>query len=90
MLRLLIVLISLLTVYSFHVSNRNVQYQSLTKFKMNYENEIGAQPPLGFWDPLGLLKNANQGRFDRLRYVETKHGRICMLAIVGHMVMIHT
>ena len=24
--------------------------------KMGFENEIGAQPPLGFWDPLGLLK----------------------------------
>ena len=46
---------------------------------------IGAQPPLGFWDPLGLLKDADQARFDRLRYVETKHGRICMLAILGHL-----
>eukprot|EP00981_Chlorochromonas_danica_P000475 scaffold98_cov248-Ochromonas_danica.AAC.16 len=52
----------------------------------SFENEIGAQPPLGFWDPLGLLKNANRARFERLRYVETKHGRICMLAILGHMV----
>ena len=37
---------------------------------------IGAQPPLGFWDPLGLLATADQARFDRLRTVETKHGRI--------------
>ena len=44
------------------------------------------QPPLGFWDPLGLLKDADQERFDRLRYVETKHGRIAMLAILGHLV----
>jgi hypothetical protein len=54
--------------------------------KMNYENALGAQPPLGFWDPLGLLKDADQERFDRLRYVETKHGRISMLAILGHIV----
>jgi hypothetical protein len=40
----------------------------------------------GFWDPLGLLKNADQARFERLRYVETKHGRIAMLAILGHLV----
>ena len=40
----------------------------------------------GFWDPLGLLKDADQSRFDRLRYVETKHGRIAMLAILGHLV----
>ena len=54
--------------------------------KMSYENAIGAQPPLGFWDPLGLLKDADQERFDRLRTVETKHGRIAMLAILGHIV----
>jgi hypothetical protein len=54
--------------------------------KMSFEDAIGAQAPLGFWDPLGLLKDADQGRFDRLRYVETKHGRISMLAILGHLV----
>lgn len=53
---------------------------------MSFEDAIGAQPPLGFWDPLGLLKDADQERFDRLRYVETKHGRISMLAILGHLV----
>ena len=34
---------------------------------MGFESEIGAQPPLGFWDPLGLLADADQERFDRLR-----------------------
>eukprot|EP00595_Chromulina_sp_UTEXLB2642_P002803 CAMPEP_0196767534 /NCGR_PEP_ID=MMETSP1095-20130614/41723_1 /TAXON_ID=96789 ORGANISM="Chromulina nebulosa, Strain UTEXLB2642" /NCGR_SAMPLE_ID=MMETSP1095 /ASSEMBLY_ACC=CAM_ASM_000446 /LENGTH=171 /DNA_ID=CAMNT_0042135963 /DNA_START=668 /DNA_END=1183 /DNA_ORIENTATION=- len=52
----------------------------------NFENEIGVQPPLGFWDPLGLLKDADQERFERLRTVETKHGRIAQLAILGHLV----
>ena len=54
--------------------------------KMSFESELGAQPPLGFWDPLGLLNDADQERFDRLRTVETKHGRISMLAILGHIV----
>ena len=27
-----------------------------------FEAEIGAQPPLGFWDPLGLLDDADQVR----------------------------
>lgn len=27
-----------------------------------------------------------QERFDRLRYVEIKHGRIAMLAVLGHIV----
>jgi len=54
--------------------------------KMSFESEIGAQPPLGFWDPLGLLANADQERFDRLRLVETKPGRIAQLAILAHLV----
>lgn len=58
--------------------------------KMNFENELGAQAPLGFWDPLYWLENADQERFDRLRYVEIKHGRICMLAILGHLTQVST
>jgi hypothetical protein len=54
--------------------------------KMSFESEIGAQPPLGFWDPLGLLTDADADRFERLRTVETKHGRIAQLAILGHIV----
>merc|ERR1712032_760193 len=50
-----------------------------------FENELGVQPPLGFFDPLGLLDDADQERFDRLRYVEIKHGRICMLAFLGQI-----
>merc|ERR1719504_272988 len=51
-----------------------------------FESELGVQPPLGFFDPLGLLDDADQERFDRLRYVEVKHGRICMLAFLGQIV----
>jgi len=50
-----------------------------------FESEVGAQPPLGLFDPLMLLEGADQERFDRLRYVELKHGRISMLAIAGHL-----
>merc|ERR1719453_1541129 len=53
---------------------------------MQFEDALGAQPPLGFWDPLNLLKDADEERFDRLRTVENKHGRISMLAILGHLV----
>jgi hypothetical protein len=54
--------------------------------KMGFETAEGAQKPLGFWDPLGLLKNADEERFYNLRFVELKHGRIAMLAVVGHLV----
>lgn len=52
----------------------------------SFEGEIGAVAPLGFFDPLGLLKDADLTRFNRLRYVELKHGRISMLAVLGHLV----
>lgn len=57
-----------------------------SSMKMSFENELGVQPPLGFWDPLYWLENADQDRFERLRYVEIKHGRISMLAVLGHIV----
>ena len=52
---------------------------------MAFENELGAQQPLGYWDPLGLVADGDQEKFDRLRYVELKHGRICMLGVVGYL-----
>ena len=51
-----------------------------------FESELGAQPPLGFFDPLGLLDGVDQARFDRLRYVELKHGRISQLAFLGNII----
>jgi hypothetical protein len=59
--------------------------QSSTALKA-FESELGVQPPLGFFDPLGLLDNADQERFDRLRYVEIKHGRIAQLAFLGNII----
>eukprot|EP00980_Cylindrotheca_fusiformis_P019415 scaffold6683_cov103-Cylindrotheca_fusiformis.AAC.7 len=61
--------------------------QAATTTSLNsFENELGAQPPLGFFDPLGLVADGDQEKFDRLRYVELKHGRICMLGVVGYLV----
>mmetsp|Transcript_9254 Transcript_9254/g.12253 ORF Transcript_9254/g.12253 Transcript_9254/m.12253 type:complete len:223 (-) Transcript_9254:251-919(-) len=60
--------------------------KSSSALKMSFEDRLGAQPPLGFWDPLGLLEDADEERFERLRTVEIKHGRISMLAILGHIV----
>jgi len=38
----------------------------------------------GVWDPLNLL--TSEEKFERLRYVEVKHGRIAMLAVLGHII----
>ena len=61
------------------------QQSSSTAINMAFENELGAQPPLGFFDPLGIVADADQEAFDRLRYVEIKHGRICQLGFLGQI-----
>ena len=48
-----------------------------------YENELGAQAPLGFFDPFGMTAGQDKEKFEHLRWVELKHGRIAMLAVVG-------
>merc|ERR1719362_1228944 len=50
-----------------------------------FENELGAQEPVGFWDPLGLAADGNVERFKRRRETEIKHGRISMLATIGYI-----
>lgn len=60
--------------------------RSTTLRSKPFENEIGAIAPLGFFDPLGLVSDGDQNKFNRLRYVELKHGRISMLAVVGYLV----
>merc|ERR1719396_98054 len=53
--------------------------------QLSFDEPLGAQPPLGFYDPLGLVADGDEEKFDRLRYVELKHGRISMLAVVGYL-----
>merc|ERR1712203_623551 len=50
-----------------------------------FENELGVQKPVGFWDPLGLSKDGDQENFRRRRVTEIKHGRISMLACMGYI-----
>jgi len=83
MFKFLAMLASLVSASAFAPASRMATSSAL---KMGFEDAIGAQPPLGFWDPLGLLNDADEARFERLRTVETKHGRIAQLAILGHLV----
>ena len=50
-----------------------------------FKSKLRSQSPLGFFNPLGLLDDADQERFDCLRYVEIKHGRNCQLAFLGQI-----
>ena len=59
---------------------------STTLQASNFAEEVGAQAPLGFFDPLGYMKDASQEKFDHLRWVELKHGRVSMLAFTGYVV----
>merc|ERR1712079_452366 len=50
-----------------------------------FENELGVQEPVGFWDPLGLAADGDAATFLRRRESELKHGRISMLATMGYI-----
>ncbi len=81
--RALCLLASLIGVSAF-VPVSNVARSS--SLKMDYSSTLGAQAPLGFWDPLNILDGVSEKRFNRLREVEMKHGRISQLAVLGHIV----
>jgi len=51
-----------------------------------FENELGVQAPVGFWDPAGLSKDGDSEAFTRRRVTEIKHGRVSMLACLGYIV----
>jgi len=51
-----------------------------------FENELGVQAPVGFWDPAGFTADGDEGEFYRRRCVELKHGRVSMLACIGYIV----
>ncbi|CAJ1344524.1 unnamed protein product, partial [Effrenium voratum] len=44
-----------------------------------FENELGVQAPVGFWDPAGFAADGSTENFARRRQTELKHGRISML-----------
>merc|ERR1719469_1024729 len=50
-----------------------------------FENELGVQAPVGFWDPLGFTADGNVASFKRRRCVEIKHSRVCMMASIGYI-----
>merc|ERR1712054_202042 len=50
-----------------------------------FENELGVQAPVGFWDPAGFTADGSVESFARRRQTELKHGRISMLATMGYI-----
>ena len=83
MFRALAVFASLLSVAAFSPAARMSSRSSA--LKMSFEGELGALPPVGYWDPLGLAADGDKAKFDRRREVEMKHGRVSQLAVLGYI-----
>merc|ERR1719359_1822852 len=54
--------------------------------KSKVEEMAGITAPLGLFDPLGISTNVPEGRLLFYREAELKHGRVCMLAMLGLIV----
>merc|ERR550537_1378164 len=50
-----------------------------------FENELGVQAPVGYWDPMGMAKDGDVETFKRRREVELKNGRVAMFAALGYI-----
>merc|ERR1719277_2355986 len=53
--------------------------RSLSKAQMFSEGDIGVLPPLGVYDPLGLIETRDMARYE---VMEIKHGRAAMLGFL--------
>jgi len=53
---------------------------------MFQEGDIGVLPPLGVWDPLGLIETRDMRRYE---IMEIKHGRAAMLGFL-HVIHVHS
>merc|ERR1711988_784064 len=60
---------------------RSAPLSSVTMFS---EGDIGVLPPLGVWDPLGLIETRDMSRYE---VMEVKHGRAAMLGFL-HVISI--
>merc|ERR1719333_1157878 len=58
--------------------------RSVSKVNMFSEGDIGVLPPLGVYDPLGLIETRNMYRYECM---EVKHGRAAMLGFL-HIILI--
>jgi len=50
----------------------------------DFECELGAQAPVGFWDPVGIY-DGSVDMFDSCRQIDLKYGRFSMYACMGYL-----
>jgi hypothetical protein len=69
---------------------QKVQRAFMPKDKKVSVDEIkkmaGVSAPIGYWDPLQLMKTADERKVSFVREVELKNGRLAMLAALGFAV----
>merc|ERR1711990_741289 len=58
--------------------------KSASQVSMFGEGDIGVLPPLGVWDPLGLIETRPMRRYE---IMEIKHGRAAMLGFLHAIVI---
>ena len=73
-----IVIVSSLLASAAAFAPASVQKQNVALFASPYEEELGVQVPLGFFDPMGVLNDVPKEGFDNLREIEIKHGRVAV------------
>merc|ERR1719313_642689 len=79
-------------VQKFATSSHAVRTQTRTRAqagkmtRMNFGEDAGVLPPVGYLDPLGFGEKASPERLRWFREAELKHGRVAMLASVGFLV----
>ena len=64
---------------------KSVIFASALATAAAFADELGALPPVGFWDPAGLSDGISQEKFDSYRLAELKHGRVAQMAVLGYI-----
>jgi len=81
--------------YRFQVDEGGVTPQTTAaagNFDISMQNGVCApygEPGVSYWDPAGLASDIDADTFRQYRKAELKHGRICMLGVLG-LVAQHT
>ncbi|KAL9139147.1 hypothetical protein ACP0BX_008344 [Amphidinium carterae] len=69
---------------------RSAERRGVSMSAVDFSKELGALPPVGFWDPLQLSvcddDELAKAQFKRRRAVEIQHGRVAMFATLGYIV----
>jgi hypothetical protein len=64
----------------------SIKKKSMTPIAFVAQDLPGVLAPVGFFDPLGFAKKADEATMKRYREAELTHGRVAMLASVGFLV----